>query len=649
MNAKKCIKVFVALAALAVSGFSLAAKEVEKAWYFYTPEDIANVRATAKTERGKKILAKLKGIVDERKKHSFDIPEGKIGRSHSFFCPADSTMLVFRIDKPHDHLCRICKKEWQGGGFDAAWRNVWHSYNMKDYLSANMWLYMATSDRQYADNIKEALLKYADFYPTTKNPTPEEVKKRYHLSRMFDQWLDDCHIFYVYARAFETVRKDIPEADQKKIVDNFFKLLGEQQMNRGGGANWRVWNNAFRATDAVVLRDEEMLDIALNGENGRNDGLRGEIEREVNSDGWYFEASPGYHFFPLQAFMAGADAAKCRGENLFDEKFYNMFGGVAKGVYGDLSFIAHNDGWYGQSLYQHAPLYEFAYARMKNPFLKDLLAHVYAKTERDSPESLLNPGEIKPIREPFKLETTIFEDTGYAILRDGKNTASLLWGQSGGGHGHPHRLVFTLHDGNTEIVSDLGTSGYGVPSYRGWYGHTIAHNTVTVDFKDQSMRKARGELLEFNPSKAGGSVEASANKSYEGVKMNRKISLESGVFKDEFKCESKDEHTYDYALMLRIKPNFGKLKLEEAKLNDDAGYNFIKEVKRVECARNSLEFKLGNYAFKIESKEPIEVFTGVAPGAVGESVKSVEDCLAYPLIVRSKSKNMDIKMQATLR
>lgn len=649
MNIGKLFKKALVISAFGLSLVSLSAKDFEKGWYFYTPEDIASVKKSAKTERGKKILAKLRALVDERKKYSFEIPEGKIGRSHGFFCPADSTMLVFRIDKPHDHLCKICKKEWRGGGFDAAWRNVWHTYSMKDYLTANMWLYMASSDKQYADNIKDALLKYADFYPTTKEPTPEEVKKRYHLSRMFDQWLDDCANFYVFARVFETVRKDISEADQKKIVDNFFKLVGEQQMNRKGGANWQVWNNAFRATDAIVLRDEAMLDAALNGKDGVKNGMRDALEREVNDDGWYFEASPGYHFYPLQGFMAGADAAKCRGENLFDEKFYNMFGGIAKGVYSDLSFIAHNDGWYGQSLYQHAPLYEFAYARMKNPFLKNLLAHVYAKIERDSPESLLNPEEIKPISEPFKLESTIFETTGYAILRDGKNTASMLWGQSGGGHGHPHRLVFTLHDGNTEIVSDLGTSGYGAPSYRGWYGHTIAHNTVTVDFKDQSMRNARGELVEFKPSTFGGSIEANANKSYEGVKMNRKISLDKGVFTDEFKCESKDEHTYDYALMLRIKPNFGKLKLEEAKLNDDVGYNFIKDVKRVEGVKNSLEFKLGSYAFKIESKEPIEVFTGVAPGAVGESVKSAEDCLAYPLIVRSKSKNMDIKMQATLR
>ena len=648
MSLAKIAKAFIFASAVLASGFSLFAQDFAEGWYFYSPEDVSNVRKSAKTARGKKILSKLKSFVDERKKHSFDFPEGKIGRSHGFFCPDDSVMLEFRIDKPHEHLCRVCKKIWKGGGFDAAWRNMWHAHNMKDYLQANMWLYMASSDKQYADNIKEALLKYAEAYPKTKEPSADELKKHYHLSRFFDQWLDDCAVFYVYARAFETVRKDIPADDQKKIVDNFFKLVGEQQMNRTGGANWQVWNNAFRATDAIVLRDSNMLDAALNGKDGKKNGIRDSIAREVNPDGWYFEASPGYHFYPLQAFLAAADAAKCRGENLFDEKFYNMFGGIAKGVYGDLSFIAHNDGWYGQSLYQHAPMYEFAYARMKRPFLRELLAHVYAKVERDSPESLLNPEDIKPISKPFKLESTIFENTGYAILRDGKNAASLLWGQSGGGHGHPHRLVFTLHDGKTEIVSDLGTSGYGAPSYRGWYGHTIAHNTVTVDFKDQSMRNARGELVEFKPSKSGGSVEANANKSYEGVKMNRKIALDNGIFTDKFKCESAVEHTYDYALMLRVKPNFGKLKLEDAKLNDDVGYKFIKDVKRVLGVKNSLEFKLGRHLFKIESKEPIEVYVGTAPGAVSEDVKNPEDCLAYPLIVRSKAKDLEISTTAKL-
>lgn len=649
MNVCRAVRLAVMSAIFFLSAACAFSAEFKKGWYFYSPEDIANIRKTAKTPRGKEILKNLQAVVDERKKHSFDFPEGKIGRSHGFFCPDDSSMLVFRIDQPHDHLCGVCKKVWRGGGFDAAWRNVWHAHNMKDYLAANMWLYMAYGKKIYATNIKNALLKYAEFYPTTKEPSEEELKKHYHLSRFFDQWLDDCGVFYVYARAFETVRKDIPEADQKKIVDNFFKLLGEQQMKRGGGANWLVWNNAFRATDAIVLRDDDMLHGALYGRNGKPDGIKNAIEREVNADGWYFEASPGYHFYPLLAFMAAADAVKCRGENLFDDKFYNMYGGIAKGVYNDLSFIAHNDGWYGQSLYKHAPEYEFAYARMKRPFLKDMLAHVYAKTKRNSPESLLNPEEIRPNPEPFKLESTIFENTGYAILRDGKNTASLLWGQSGGGHGHPHRLVFTLNNGETEIISDLGTSGYGVPSYLGWYKHTISHNTVTVDFKDQSMRNAAGKLVEFLPSKSGGSAEANADKSYEGVKMNRKITLENGKFFDRFTCKSDEVHTYDYSLMLRVKPNFGTLKLTDATLNNDVGYKYLKDVKRVECGKKSLTFKMGKTLVKIESAEPIEVYTALAPGAVSEKVKTVEECISYPLIVRTRAKDMKIETSVDIK
>lgn len=79
---------------------------------------------------------------------------------------------------------------------------------------------------------------------------------------------------------------------------------------------------------------------------------------------------------------------------------------------------------------------------------------------------------------------------GVGVLRSRNKTVVLKAGPSGGLHGHPDKLSISIHDGETEILPDLGTTAYGVPDCYAWYQKTISHNTVTVD------KKIRKQLLE---------------------------------------------------------------------------------------------------------------------------------------------------------
>lgn len=63
-----------------------------------------------------------------------------------------------------------------------------------------------------------------------------------------------------------------------------------------------------------------------------------------------------------------ADAVRCRNIDLYDKQLYNMFASPVRGVYPDLTFPAHNDGWYGESLIAQAGLFEAAYARFRDRF-----------------------------------------------------------------------------------------------------------------------------------------------------------------------------------------------------------------------------------------------------------------------------------------
>ena len=98
--------------------------------------------------------------------------------------------------------------------------------------------------------------------------------------------------------------------------------------------------------------------------------------------------------------------------------------------------------------------------------------------------------------------------TGYAVLRsqpdgDGQPSpateqyALLKYGLHGGGHGHPDKLGLTLYAQGSRLAPDLGTPGYGIDLFQGWYRQTISHNTVILD--GLSQRRARVGALPFGP------------------------------------------------------------------------------------------------------------------------------------------------------
>ncbi len=84
-------------------------------------------------------------------------------------------------------------------------------------------------------------------------------------------------------------------------------------------------------------------------------------------------------------------------------------------------------------------------------------------------EALLNATGIKPALENSSLPSVNFGNSGFSVLRSGNKTVVLKYGPHGGGHGHPDKLSISIHDGDKEIVSDIGTTAYGVPAYTRWY------------------------------------------------------------------------------------------------------------------------------------------------------------------------------------
>lgn len=608
-------------------------------WFFYSGEDRVRIRKAAKTEWGQLIVEELKATVAERLTHDLDVPTTPAGHYHHYFCPEHKCLLEFDWDKPRQHYCPQCKKYLTGERYDYPWIRFVHRYN-QSYLSACMMLHIATGEQQYADHIRAMLLDYAQKYPDLPIHGNNMEPDAGYGGKIFSQTLCSSSWVVEVAPAYVEIRSLLSPAEREKIETGLFRPCADVIFRNRAGGNWQVWHNGGLASCAVALGDEALMEIAL---NAPKHGYKHMMKVGATKDGWWDEGSPCYHFFPLDAMVYTAEAARCRGINLWDARLKALFDGPLRDVYPDLSFPAHNDGWYGVSLAANASLYEVAALRLDEPLFDELLARCYSQVKRTSFRALAHGKAIEPDASPMPLKSTIYDDLGVALLRDGRRTVVFKFGPHGGGHGHPDKLSLAIHDGTREILSDMGTPGYGVPDYTRWYRKTVAHNTVIVDQADQ--KAAKGELVTFEPAEDGGSVEAGCATAYEGVSMKRRLTLAGGVLSDRFACQSQDEHTYDYVLLMKEPIELGS-EATPIDFSGISGYERITQARQWTMA-GPVTLALDGVALTLDAggAEAI-IIQGEAPGVpfnasmvVGRD-SAFESC--YPLIIRVKGKAMAI-------
>jgi len=124
------------------------------------------------------------------------------------------------------------------------------------------------------------------------------------------------------------------------------------------------------------------------------------------------------------------------------------------------------------------------------------------------------------------LESTAFADAGYYLLQwgtpDSADRVSVVFdcGELGFGslaaHGHADALSVMVRAGGVDLLVDPGTYDYfSFPAWRQYFRSTRAHNTVTIDGRDQSDqlgsflwgRRANARCLAWKPRDGGGRVD----------------------------------------------------------------------------------------------------------------------------------------------
>ena len=416
--------------------------------------------------------------------------------------------------------------------------------------------------------------------------------------------------------------------------------------------------------------------------------LIAEVARHNGVDLWNLEV-PGH---PLDA---GADVERTFGPTgkktvkaIFDSPFYEAFS--------DGSLVRLGNS-YADRL-ERTRCYEPAYRAYEDPKFAWLLrrdvkfsrpiagggyltpeeiaaAKAKAKREGDAPRRPLGPLELLWLVPELPLgkfdhgadatigvtgrhenNCTVLPNGGITVLREGVDPKSvgvqMTYGDWGSSHTHPELLAITVSAGGHLVIPEVRYHHYGHQDYLSWDRQSIAHNTVTVDEVSQypqdipdpwaverDGKHARGRPLFFHAGDRLKAFSAECDTAYEGVLLSRAVALLGSTIVDFYRCTSRGDHTFDYALHIDGTLADSTVSLSEpgeGSVSESLGYIHLLAPRRGEAdgGRETMHFESPGGKLQVDLLSAGESEIAVATGHADLKGKTKE-----ALLVRKRGKD----------
>ncbi len=500
------------------------------------------------------------------------------------------------FDKSVDELKQIADKAVKseiivpvpkdgGGGYT-------HEKHKNNYYEMNACgiLYQLTGKKEYAQFVKDMLMKYAGLYPTlglhpaAKSETP---------GKLFWQTLNESVWLVHTANAYDCVYNFITEQDRKYIEKNlFYPVAGF--ISNGNPANYAVFNKMHNhgtwATTAVgmigyAMGDKNLIDMALYG--SKKDGKTGfirQLDVLFSPDG-YFTEGPYYQRYAIWPFMTFAQVIQNQQPEL---KIFGYRNGILlkavntslQSTYND-EFVYLNDALYKTFKTQEL-VYAVDIAFKNNPTdftLTDIAGQQKSFFVSDAgltTAKAIHENKIKP----FRLKSMLVRDGqngdegGIAFLRNKNCLLTLKATSHGLSHGHYDKLSIAYSDNGHQILPDYGAArflniepknggNYTKENYT-WAMQTIAHNTVTLNetshfdakIKVSSDFHSDIQYCDISNQKIQ-VISAVDTNAYKGVKLQRTTTMidneafEFPVIIDIFRVQSNQPAKIDFPFYYR--------------------------------------------------------------------------------------------------
>jgi uncharacterized heparinase superfamily protein len=384
---------------------------------------------------------------------------------------------------------------------DEEWRIDW----VKFYYGLDLAdAFRATGDRRYLDAWERLVASFIVQVPPDHDPS--DVTARRILNWLYAwQRLPECS---------ETVAQALVESLREQAVHVRDTLTPER-------------NHRTLELYALLLTSLALPGLVPGLRELATHELHANLLADFGTDGVHRERSTHYHMIALRSFVGTRENCRRFGVTLpatFDERLSRAcdFAVHMRRPDGTIPALSDSDtGDYGELL--------------------DLAARLLER-----PELARRPaGHVS------------FIDGGYFVQRAGELFLIFDCGPLGdGGHGHYDALSIEAWAGEAPLVLDPGRFTYaeGEPNLRHWFRGTAAHNTVTVDGRDQTpYARSRSSLPSAEAQFLGrdtrdgldilyGEVRSPA---YEAVHRRRVILVDGAYWLIEDVLRGERRHRYD--------------------------------------------------------------------------------------------------------
>lgn len=553
---------------------------------FLTPPEADAVRARARERAwAKPIAERILRTADSLVAEPLDIPHAGGAWIHWYVCKDDDAKL--RGESPTRHVCPKCGKVYSGHPYDACYVNQRHTYWLEGVETLGR-AYILDPKPVYARRVRDILLEYPTFY---RDLPLHDVwdKQGTAKSRLYAQTLDEAVIACHIVAGYDAVYDDpcFSAADHKAIETGLLRPMVEViRANPRAISNWQTWHNAGVCSIGLLLGDKEYVDWSINGANGL---LYQIANGSVLASGMWYEESPSYHWYSLEALVYHLEGTKRAGMDFYRLPIgRKLFEAPVRQLLPDFTFAPLHDSD-RKSIQSERRYYELAFREYRDPLFAALT------TPRDDAWSLFWGADEVPVdKAAVQFPTTNDASEGLAILRDAANETVLMldYGPGSTGHNHPSKLNIILYAGGDLRLTDGGRLAYGNPMHDKWFTQTIAHNTVVVNGKTQ--KRTRGVLKAFASTPDFDVIRATCDTAYEGVTLDRTILRRGNVFLDIFQCAAEKDSVFD--LPLHVHGAIDGLTSGTAveSPGDDDGYPYLRDIQKLKATLPRFDVRLGD-------------------------------------------------------
>lgn len=514
-----------------------------------------------------------------------------------------------------------------GGGGPVHEQHKNNYYQMMDCGIA----YQFTSDRRYADRVRDMLLAYSELYPRLGyhqlglSPVP---------GKLFWQTLNESVWLVHTAVAYDCIQDILTDEQRNKIENNLLVPMATFIMEgtEDNRANLKTFNKMHNhgtwATAAVgmagmAMDNDELVNKALYGTDlsGKNGGFLQQMDELFSPDG-YFTEGAYYQRYALWPFVIFAQCIENtrpeigvfdKRDNILSKAFDTLFQLSYEG-----EFMHINDAMEkGLSAQEMVYAANILYGQDPENEMLPFIARNYHDYTipcvggyRLAKAVNAGAGKEPPFRTTVLRDGKEGNDGGIGIIRDNegdRNAALTMKATSHGlSHGHYDKLTMAFYDNGKEILPDYGASrfinleaknsGHYTKENDTFCKQSIAHNTLVADntshfggvYKLSSKHHSEFEnLYESADGKVKG-MTAREDNAYadKGISMKRSLvyaslpGLEFPVILDLTKAQSAGSHSYDLPYWYRghmvstsgeRTPSAGRL----LPLGDNHGYQHI--------------------------------------------------------------------------